>query len=72
MGNYMLRFGKQECEIRVRDTGATWMAKAYLASNGEPILVNGVPLAMPGVDEQAALNRAITALEHEYPGMDSD
>jgi hypothetical protein len=67
MASFMRRIGGREFEIRTRDSAGTWMAKAYHALDGSPVLINGAPLEMPGADEQAALNRAIAALEHVYP-----
>lgn len=63
------RARKVGVEIRVREAAGTGIAKAYHTSSSEPVLINGQPLEMYGRSGQAALNRAIKALEREYGTM---
>lgn len=71
MATYRRRFGDNRIsiEFRVREGAATPIAKANVASTGEPVLVNGVPVEMPGADEQAALARAVRAVERVHGKM---
>ena len=69
--NYRRSFGdrKIKIEVRVREIAGRGVARAYVALNGEPVLVEGEPLVMHGTGGQAALNRVIRAVEREYGAM---
>jgi hypothetical protein len=68
MANLRRRFGddKVVVELRVRRGAATPVAKAFVASTGEPVLVKGAPVEMPGGDDGSALESAIRSVERVY------